>query len=152
MGTCPSRRRTHLTQMRYVTRTRYSAEARMVDTLLIRMDLEHMMVVRLGWTTRTSTCHYGAANEGITATFHGASREGRDTCESSPADPWWFLVAAAAPTPVSDHRVCFVSKSVTQPASADRVYNCGLPCCFPGSQNLTIICEAVSPLSAVNVP
>lgn len=83
--------------MRYETRTRYSAEARMVDALVIRMDLEHMMVVHLGWT---STCYYGAANEGITATFHGASREGRDTCESSPADPWWFLVAAAAPTPV----------------------------------------------------
>lgn len=74
---------------------RYSAEARMVDAL------EQMMVVHLGWR---STCYYGAANEGITATFHGASREGRDTCESSPA--WWFLVAAAAPTPVSDHRVC----------------------------------------------
>lgn len=59
-------------------------EARMVNTLLIGMDLEHMMIVRLGRTTRTSKCHYGTANEGITATFHGASREGRDTCGSSP--------------------------------------------------------------------
>jgi hypothetical protein len=48
------------------------------------MGLEHMTIVRLGRTTRTSKCHYGTANEGITATFHGASREGRGTCGSSP--------------------------------------------------------------------